>query len=153
MGVVPASRNLSERCGSCKQEPFCRLCWLIPTSARRLRLVPLGVLGVHALDGDGALLQGIAGLAGKLHHSSQCPRGVAAGQVAVLDEGLVAVTGGEGCGSKTSFDHRANGATKPRFVRLSLSNLHQLTRKEAAFMETKARRRSVMVMVRKNAAL
>lgn len=74
--------------------------WFLQTSAGGLGLVPLGVVGVHALHADGALLQGVAGVAGELHHGAQRPRGVAAGQVAVLDEGLVAVTGSKGCGAK-----------------------------------------------------
>lgn len=70
------------------------------TSAGRLRLVPLGVVGVHAFDGDRALLQGVAGVAGELHHSAHGPAAVAAGQVSVLHKGLVAVAGCEGCGGK-----------------------------------------------------
>lgn len=74
--------------------------WLLQTSAGGLGLVPLGVVGVHALHADGALLQSVAGVAGELHHGAQRPRGVAARQVAVLDEGLVAVTSSEGCGAR-----------------------------------------------------
>lgn len=74
--------------------------WFLETSAGGLGLVPLGVVRVHALHANGALLQGVAGVAGELHHGAQRPRGVAARQVAVLDEGLVAVAGGEGCGGE-----------------------------------------------------
>lgn len=72
---------------------------MIRTSAGGLGLIPLGVIRVHALDGDGPLLQGVSGVAGELHDGAQGPRGVAARQVAVLNEGLVAVARGEGCGA------------------------------------------------------
>lgn len=84
----------------------------IRTSAGGLRLVPLGVIGVHALDGDGPLLQGVAGVAGELHHGAHRPSGVAAGQVSVLDEGLVAVANGEGCGAKRGGRLNRGGANR-----------------------------------------
>lgn len=72
----------------------------IRTSAGRLGLVPLGIVGVRAFNGDRALLQGVAGVAGKLHHSSHCPGAVATGEVAVLHKGFVAVACCKGWGAK-----------------------------------------------------
>lgn len=69
----------------------------IQTSAGRLGLVPQGVVGVHAFDGDGPLFQSIARVTGKLNHSSYRPTVVAAGQVTVLNEGFVAVARCKGC--------------------------------------------------------
>lgn len=63
----------------------------ILTSAGRLGLIPLGIVRVHAFNGDRTLFQSIARVTGKLHHSSHCPSVVTTGQVTVLHKGLVAV--------------------------------------------------------------
>ena len=72
----------------------------IQTSAGGLSLIPLGIVGIHAFNGDRALLQSIARVTGKLHHSSHCPSVVTTGQVTILHEGLVAVACCKGCGEK-----------------------------------------------------
>lgn len=63
----------------------------VRTSAGGLRLVPLGIVGVHAFNGDRALFQSVSRVAGKLHHGPHCPGAVAAGQVTVLHKRFVAV--------------------------------------------------------------
>lgn len=73
---------------------------LVPTAARRLRLVPLWVTGVNALDDGGALLQRVAGVTAELHRGAHRVPWVAGCEVPVLDEGLVAVPLLEGCGHK-----------------------------------------------------
>lgn len=75
----------------------------IQTSAGRLGLVPLGIIGIHAFNGDRPLFQSIAGITGKLHHSSHCPSVVATSQVTVLHKGFVAVACSKGCGRKSFF--------------------------------------------------
>lgn len=79
------------------------MCTDIQTSAGRLSLVPLGIVGVHTFNGDRALFQSIARVAGKLHHSSHGPSAVAAGQVTVLHKGFVTVACCKGWGEKYIF--------------------------------------------------
>jgi len=67
-----------------------------PTSAQRLRVVPVRVPHVDALDDGGALLQGVPGVARELHGGPQVVGGVGGGEVPVLDVGLVAVAPLEG---------------------------------------------------------
>lgn len=66
------------------------------TSAQRLRVVPVRVPHVDALDDGGALLQGVPGVARELHGGAQVVGGVGGGEVPVLDVGLVAVAPLEG---------------------------------------------------------
>lgn len=80
------------------------MCTDIQTSAGRLSLVPLGIVGVHTFNGDRALFQSIARVAGKLHHSSHGPSAVAAGQVTVLHKGFVTVACCKGWGEKYIFN-------------------------------------------------
>lgn len=61
------------------------------TSAGGFSLIPLRVAGIHALDNNGALLQGVAGVTGELHNRAHSVGAVSGGEVAVLDEWLVAV--------------------------------------------------------------
>lgn len=67
------------------------------TSAGWLCLVPLGVMGVNALNDDGALLQCVARVAAELHGGAHRVGGGAAAEVAVFDKGLIAVALLEGC--------------------------------------------------------
>lgn len=67
------------------------------TSAGGLCLIPLGVVGVNALNDDGALLQGVARVAAELHGGTHRVRGCAAAEVAVFDKGLIAMALLEGC--------------------------------------------------------
>lgn len=72
----------------------------VQTSAGRLSLIPLGIVGVHAFNGNRPLFQSIPRITSKFHHSSHCPCVVTTGQVTVLHEGFVAVSCCKGCGRK-----------------------------------------------------
>lgn len=61
------------------------------TSAGGFSLIPLRIAGIHALDDNGTLLQGVAGVTGELHNRAHSIGAVSGGEVAVLDEWLVAV--------------------------------------------------------------
>ncbi len=61
------------------------------TSAGGLSLIPLRVAGIRALDDNRALLQGVSGVTGELHDRAHSVGAVSGGEVAVLDEWLVAV--------------------------------------------------------------
>lgn len=74
----------------------------VRTSTGRFCLIPLWPIGGHTLDGDGALLQRVAGVAGELHHGTHGEGRVTAAEVAVLDEGLVTVLLGKGWGAIVS---------------------------------------------------
>ena len=73
----------------------------IQTSAGRLSLVPLGIIGDDAFNGYRSLFQSVARVTGKLHDSSHCPSVVATGQVTVFHKRLVAVARCKGCSTKT----------------------------------------------------
>lgn len=62
-----------------------------PTSAQGLRVVPVGVPEVDALNDRWALLQGVAGVAGELHDGPEVVGSVGGGEVAILQVGLIAV--------------------------------------------------------------
>lgn len=66
------------------------------TSAQRLRVVPVRVPHIDALDDGRALLQGVPGVTCELHSGAQVVGGVRGGEVPVLDVGLVAVAPLEG---------------------------------------------------------
>lgn len=66
------------------------------TFAKRLRVVPVRIPGADALDDRGALLQGVARVAGELDHSSHAIERVGGAEVAVLEVRLVAVAALEG---------------------------------------------------------
>ena len=61
------------------------------TSAQGLRVVPVWVSNVDALNDGRALLQRVAGVAGKLHYGPDVIGWVGRGEVPVLNVGLVAV--------------------------------------------------------------
>lgn len=61
------------------------------TSAGGFSLIPLRIAGIHALDDNRTLLQGVAGVTGELHNRAHSIGAVSGGEVAVLDEWLVAV--------------------------------------------------------------
>lgn len=71
--------------------------WCLLTSAGRLCLIPLGVMGVNALNDDGALLQGVARITAELHGGTHRVGRCAAAEVAIFDKGLIAVALLEGC--------------------------------------------------------
>lgn len=66
------------------------------TSAQWLRVIPVWVPHVDALDDGRALLQGVPGVTRELHGGAQVVGGVGGGKVPVLDVGLVAVAPLEG---------------------------------------------------------
>lgn len=70
------------------------------TFANRLRVIPVRIPRADALDDRGALLQGVAGVAGELNHSSDTVERVGGGEVAVLEVRLVAVAALKSCRRK-----------------------------------------------------
>lgn len=67
------------------------------TFTQGLRIVPVGVSRVDALDDGGTLLQRVAGVTGELHHSPHPVGGISGAEVAILDVRLVAVALLESC--------------------------------------------------------
>ena len=79
------------------------------TSAQGLRVIPVWVPHVDALNDGRALLQGVARVAGELHHGADVVGQVGRGEVAILNVGLVAVAflkgwGGDARGDSISDD-------------------------------------------------
>lgn len=71
------------------------------TSAEGLRVVPVRVTHVDALDGGRALLQRVAGVAGELHYGPDVIGRVGCGEIPVLNVGFVAVALLKGWGGDT----------------------------------------------------
>lgn len=71
------------------------------TSAQGLRVVPVRVPHVDALNDGRALLQGVTGVAGELHDSPNVVGQVGRGEVPILNVGLVAVAFLKGWGGDT----------------------------------------------------
>lgn len=61
------------------------------TPAQRLRVVPIRVPHIDALDDGRPLLQGVTRVTGELHDCPQVVGGVGGGEVPILNIGLVAV--------------------------------------------------------------
>lgn len=79
------------------------------TSAQRLRVIPVRVPHVDALDDGRALLQGVPRVARELHGGAQVVGGVRGGEVPILDVGLVAVAPLEGWQRNTPLAVGARG--------------------------------------------
>lgn len=98
------------------------------TSAQGLRVVPVRVPHVDALDDGRALLQGVAGVTGELHDGADVVGQVGGGEVPVLDVGLVAVAflkgwgGGEG-GQRGSNSDESGAAPRLSLRRRSLPDV------------------------------
>lgn len=78
------------------------------TSAQGLRVVPVWVPHVDTLNDGRALLQGVAGVAGKLHYGPDVIGRVRCGEVPILNVGLIAVAFLKGWGQDTKEGSRSN---------------------------------------------
>lgn len=69
---------------------------MMVTFTERLRVVPVGVSRVDALDDRRSLLQRVSGVTRELHHRPDGVRGVRAAKIPILDVGLVTMAFLEG---------------------------------------------------------